>query len=1441
VTAAWPISPALYGGTGPFDVDYDQNGNVYIDMAGPVYHWTYVDPNTGNTINVYDTYNYLSKYDPTGVFQWTISLSPGGGHSNESAGYADFCVIPSGSIFIASGFDSTFVNGGFVTKISPAGFVVAKKLWPNAYNQEGWVINYNKCSNVLLVGGGGTANYISMKFGIDTSLAGTFNGNNFNGASGPNDCADNMGNPAPCYGNDMARMLIDDNGDMYAYFASNPDMSSNNKITKSVSPYSTNVYNKTRSSGSSFYELTSIPGYVTGSNVGTCNRLNVMDINSSFIYFFDGKNLEAHSKATGTQIATTVVSAGYAGGGYNDFFNTGNIHPVAKNEGIAVDACNNVYVGGQGKVHEYNFNGTTFTPVTTYAVPGNVYDIMLDKVNHYLYVVGNGFVTSLTVTACSSISLAAAGACGSGTVTVNITGGTAPYTYSWSNGASGISTVVQLTAAPGTYNLVVSDASCNKSIQQGTVTIPPFVTAAAASATASTCLKSNGQVNATAGGGTGPYTYLWTGGGTTPIITNLPAGPYTVTITDSKGCTATSATTIASTGGGVVAAIAAGSINVDCKGNSTGSATASPSGSSGYSYLWSPGGATTQTISNLAAATYVVTITDVNSCTSSASVIITQPTTVLSASVTPSSSLCLPNSGTATANALGGTVNYTYLWNDPSASTTQVINGLASGTYAVTVTDSHGCITTATTTITGPSAALNPVTGSDSSTCTKNNGSVFANPTGGTPGYSYTWSPGGVGQTINNLASGTYSLTVTDKNGCSQTAIQTVSDAGGATISLNGNPVIQCFAGNNGTATATVTGGTAPLAFVWSTGLSGTTTSTGFTSVISGLDSGIYVINVTDVHGCLSSSSITLHAPPQINPIISSGNQTNVTCNGLTNGQATLTTSGGTGTIGYAWPPSAGNSVTATATNLAPGTYVVTVTDANSCSVTTSVIITQPNPLGLFTTYVGSVCGNPNGSVSAFASGGTVTYNYVWTPGGPGQTITGLIPGSYQVVVTDNNGCTFSASQSVSDSGAANVTLSGPSATICIGQPAILSANVVGGILPFKYNWSTGDTIPGPLTVTPATTTIYSLIVTDAKGCTSAVQTDTVKVNKPLSVKLSSTGLAVCNGASATITAAASGGNGNYSYTWFPSGSGASFTINPTANVTYFVTVTDNCDSSVANAPISFTVDVPPTVSISSGENSGCSDRPVCIQFTGTSNPPGACVSTEWYFGDSDSSSQANPIHCYNAAGAYTVSMKCTDAKGCSSISAPGSSIITIIQSPKAAFTYSPSTLLTQDSAIAFTNHSSVTAVSWNFGDTASLANDSSILVNPTHAYKDSGAYCIRLIAFNAGCVDTVKHCIFINEACTLPKQIPNVFSPNEDGINDIFTIKSTGLRDLLCTMYNRWGMEIYQYDAIKTGWDGRTFSDGKAPEGTYYYVLKADCLTSPDQLKGQGFLQLVR
>lgn len=237
----WTISPNMFGGSGPYDVAYDKYGNIYIDFINGV------------------SPPQISKYTPSGTFLWTINMGAALIPSFSKCYYSDLCVIPSGSVFIASGI------GYNLCKISSAGLLLTTVTWPWSMNDEGWVVEYNHCLNILLIGGAGINNSICLRMGVDTALAGTLTGNNFNGGLQS--------------GNDMARMLIDDNGDMYSYFTNyNNYTGTANTIFKSVPPYTTFIYSKVRTM-SYFDECASF-------NRQT-NRLNVMDINSSYLYFFD--------------------------------------------------------------------------------------------------------------------------------------------------------------------------------------------------------------------------------------------------------------------------------------------------------------------------------------------------------------------------------------------------------------------------------------------------------------------------------------------------------------------------------------------------------------------------------------------------------------------------------------------------------------------------------------------------------------------------------------------------------------------------------------------------------------------------------------------------------------------------------------------------------------------------------------------------------------------------------------------------------------------------------------------------------------------------------------------------------------------------------------------------------------------------------------------------
>ncbi len=493
----WTTAPNLFGGAGPYDVDYDRQGNVYIDFL-----------NGG--------YPQISKYSSTGTFLWTLNMSP------ISQYYSKFYVLPSGSVFIASGVR----NPGLLDKISTDGLLLSAVSWPGTLNYEGWVICNNKCSNVLLVGGGGYLSGNSTCLRItDTTMSGVFTGNDFDACTTAN--------------NDMACMRLDDSGDMYSYFTSNLSPTVNNTIFKSTSPYSGFAWSQQRTS-CLFGELSGLPDSVMG-----CNRLNVMEVNAGYLFFFDGQNLEARNKTTGALLASTTVSALYTCGGSQS-------NPIYKNEGIAADNCNNIYVGGQGFVHTFNFNGTSFTALSATAVPGNVYGIALDRSKQLLYVVGLNFLSTLSALPCDTLTIISSitpARCNNanGSATATASGGLSPYAYQWTNGATSLSgpmpdSSVQISSlAPGTYTLTVTDASCSyplsavkiitiRSLGSATLSLP--------SPSVSICSGATATLSASASGGSLPYTYSWTGGlaGPTQNVKPDSTTTYQVSVMDSAGC-----------------------------------------------------------------------------------------------------------------------------------------------------------------------------------------------------------------------------------------------------------------------------------------------------------------------------------------------------------------------------------------------------------------------------------------------------------------------------------------------------------------------------------------------------------------------------------------------------------------------------------------------------------------------------------------------------------------------------------------------------------------------------------------------------------------------------------------------------------------------------------------------------------------------------------------
>ncbi len=379
---------------------------------------------------------------------------------------------------------------------------------------------------------------------------------------------------------------------------------------------------------------------------------------------------------------------------------------------------------------------------------------------------------------------------GVGSATVTPTGGFPPLTYVWNTSPQQTTaTATGLTA--GSYTATVSDAYGCSATSVVTITDPPPLTSNVTTQGA-TCGMANGSASVTVGGGTPSYTFNWSNGSTTASATGMPSGPYTYTVTDQNGCTITGSTNISVANGPTVTATPV--TNVLCNGNATGSASATQTGGTApYTYAWGTSPVqTTQVATGLAAGTYSVIVIDVNGCSSSSLVTITQPP-ALAATISSTNVSCFGgNNGTASVTRSGGTPGYNYSWS-PSG-TGPNPTGLPAGQYTVVITDANGCTTVQTTNITQP-LALNVSTTSSGSSCGSSaNGTASATPSGGTAPYSYSWSTSPVQTTpsVSNLPGGTYVVTITDANGCTTQGTVTIPTSTQPNANFSYVPAVTC-------------------------------------------------------------------------------------------------------------------------------------------------------------------------------------------------------------------------------------------------------------------------------------------------------------------------------------------------------------------------------------------------------------------------------------------------------------------------------------------------------------------------------------------------------------------------------------------------------------------------------------------------------------------------
>jgi len=638
----------------------------------------------------------------------------------------------------------------------------------------------------------------------------------------------------------------------------------------------------------------------------------------------------------------------------------------------------------------------------------------------------------------------------------NFMGGTAPYTYLWSNGAT-TQSITNL--FPIEYCVTVTDANGCNSSQCGTVGDSSFPTFDLDHIDA-TCGENNGSAEASNFiGGIAPFTFQWDHGPTTAAVNNLAAGEYCLVVTDALGCTNGDCVTV--NGGSNII------VNLDpddpsCHNSNTGFILVDlMGGTSPFSYVWSDGGEPSGIRSGLSPGEYCVTVTDGAGCTETDCVTLANPPE-LTFDVDIDDSTCGENNGNINVNNItNGLAPFDYVWN--TGATTASISNLSAGQYCVTVSDDNGCASEICIIVgdsNGPTANASTVT---NGTCGEDSGSVIVIENGGTAPYTYLWNTGATTPAIANLAAGEYCATVTDANGCTATDCTTVlSDPG---FGVNGTLSDPTCGEANGSVTFNAVGGAAPITYEWNVA--------GTTGTINNLGAGTYCVTITDANGCTYEDCATLIGT---NPISTDFLIGDAQCD-EDNGSLEVNPSGGSGPYTYIWNTGA---TTPRIQNLASGDYCVTITDTNGCTLQQCEQILSIGGVGVSLSGTDPTCGASDGSVTATVTGGTLFINYSWNVAGSTDMLNNLSAGTYCVTVQDEIGCTADACITLNSSNGPTLGGSGINTT-CGESNGSATVNATGGTSPYTYAWTGGGT---GSTLNNLAAGNYCVTVTDGAGCT---------------------------------------------------------------------------------------------------------------------------------------------------------------------------------------------------------------------------------------------------------------------------------------------------------------------------------------------------------------------
>jgi gliding motility-associated-like protein len=949
----------------------------------------------------------------------------------------------------------------------------------------------------------------------------------------------------------------------------------------------------------------------------------------------------------------------------------------------------------------------------------------------------------------------------------------------------------------GTFTVEVRDGNNCILPLSITLTEPPLLTATANSSPALCNGTATGQATANPTGGTAPYSYLWDNNETTVTATGLSAGTHSVTITDANGCQITAATLVTEPS---LLTASTSFVSPSCFGSADAVATVlATGGTAPYSYAWSTGSGSASAL-GLPAGVFFVSVTDANGCSVSSVVTVTEPA-VLTLTLSASNLICANNNGgQISASPSGGTAPYSYLWNN--GQTTATATGLAAGTYTVFVTDARGCQTNGQSSLSQPVALNITLDSVRNASCDGSaNGSAFVSAQGGIAPYTYLWSDGQTTAAATGLASGTYSLTVTDANGCANVLTASVTDPVALQIVQITNTAVSCRGGNDGSAAAVVNGGVSPYNFFWSNGQTG--------QISTGLAAGAYQLTVTDRNACVATQSFVITEP--ISTLLGLINSSDALCTGSPSGQLTAVITGGTpapaGDYSYQW--SNGES-TAILANLVPGVYSLTVTDANGCSISLQDSVGEAAPilLTLIDTTAATCPGAQDGAALVTASGGTGTLSFQWSNGQTGVQALGLAANTYQVTVTDVNGCSASLAVLVTEGDSVRLTMQQTNAS-CYGRSdARLFVSSAGLSL---FNWSNGR-VGNPLN--NITAGQYILTVTDVRGCVASFVYNVTQPDSLVASILIDDIIPCHNDSIGRLSALAVGGTPNYLYRW---SNGNNTRINndiPAGNYTLVVIDANGCRDTISQ-----TLSNPaPLLIQAQAEGVRCvNDSNGIILVTASG---GSIALNDYEFSLDAVNWQQGNLFPNLPDGIYRVAVR--DNNGCIALDT-----VQVDTAPAFVFTAfsSDTTIIYGDTLRLFAevNDSNAVLVHWMNLNTLEILDTTNQYFVDIRPFEE---YIYQFTATSPlGCVIDSLVTVRVDK----PRRVgaPQAFTPNNDGHNDWFFIQGDDKAQKVTVfrIYDRWGELVFEgldldINNPQQGWNG-TFKGEKMNSGVYAWYAE--------------------